>query len=294
VSEIVETATKELKIETKLQAIERNWAKIELGYTASRSSPDIKVIKAGEEVVEGLDADQLELQTIFGMGKFMEFFKDKVVMWQSTLGLMQDTLERWETVTRGWAGLEPIFLYSEDIRSQLPDDTKRFEGIHNEFVELMKEAVNVSSAREALTVEGREASLATMKVRLELCQKSLNEYLDVKKTIYPRFYFVSAVALLDMLANGTNPPKIMPYLGDCYDALANCKFITDPATGEVSNKTVNRMIAKDREECPMVENFTMEGEVENYLNALTLAMQHSLKVSSRCNTRLAFSHSSPH
>jgi hypothetical protein len=29
---------------------------------------------------------------------------------------------------------------------------------------------------------------------------------------------VSNVALLDMLANGTNPPK-MKYLGDCYDSL---------------------------------------------------------------------------
>lgn len=27
-----------------------------------------------------------------------------------------------------------------------------------------------------------------------------------------------------MLANGTNPPKIMPYLGDCYDSLANLRF----------------------------------------------------------------------
>jgi dynein heavy chain, axonemal len=44
---------------------------------------------------------------------------------------------------------------------------------------------------------------------LELCQKSLNEYLDTKKKIFPRFYFVSNVALLDILSNGNNPPRIM-------------------------------------------------------------------------------------
>ena len=277
VNEIVETAEKELKIEAKLAAIEKNWAAIELDYGPSRSNPDIKVIKPGEEVVEGLDADQLELQTIFGMGKFMEFFKDRVIMWQETLGLMGDTLQVWENVTRGWAGLEPIFLYSEDIRSQLPDDTKVFESIHNEFVELMKDAVGVSNCREALTVDGRVTNLKSMKQRLEKCQKSLNDYLDVKKTIYPRFYFVSAVALLDMLANGTNPPKIMPYLGDCYDALSDCEFVTDPETGEKSNRTVNMMISKDHEKCPLTEQFTMEGEVENYLNKMTEAMQSSLK-----------------
>ena len=31
---------------------------------------------------------------------------------------------------------------------------------------------------------------------LELCQKALTEYLDMKKNIFPRFYFVSNMALL--------------------------------------------------------------------------------------------------
>lgn len=52
---------------------------------------------------------------------------------------------------------------------------------------------------------------------------------------------MSNVALLDMLANGTNPPKIMPYLGDCYDSLANLTFIT-LEDGSESNKTVNEMV----------------------------------------------------
>lgn len=61
--------------------------------------------------------------------------------------------------------------------------------------------------------------------------------------IFPRFYFVSNVALLDMLANGTNPPKIMPYLGDCYDSLANLTFIT-LEDGTTSSKTVNEMVSR--------------------------------------------------
>ncbi|KAH8052754.1 dynein light chain binding protein [Aureococcus anophagefferens] len=118
---------------------------------------------------------------------------------------------------------------------------------------MMKEAVTEPNVIQACTVDGREASLSAMKKGLDKCQKSLNEYLDVKKAIFPRFYFVSAVALLDMLANGTNPRKIMPYLGDCYDALANLLFIK------------------------MHEEFSMEGEVEVYLNKLTAAMQLTLR-----------------
>lgn len=168
----------------------------------------------------------------------------------------------------------------------------------------MKEAINVPMAVDACGVDGRAEGLKSMMQRLEMCQKSLNEYLDMKKKvrvgacpvglrrknyrlrlcvvwhtfieivqkaealdklnragndffthalknpfvgtlflqIFPRFYFVSNVALLDMLANGTNPPKIMPYLGDCYDSLANLTFIT-LEDGTTSSKTVNEMVS---------------------------------------------------
>lgn len=62
-------------------------------------------------------------------------------------------------------------------------DTKRFEGIDSEFKELMKEAINVPMAVDACGVEGRAEGLKSMMQRLEMCQKSLNEYLDMKKKV---------------------------------------------------------------------------------------------------------------
>lgn len=65
-------------------------------------------------------------------------------------------------------------------------DTKRFEGIDSEFKELMKEAINVPMAVDACGVDGRAEGLKSMMQRLEMCQKSLNEYLDMKKKVSMR------------------------------------------------------------------------------------------------------------
>ena len=275
IEDIVETAMKELKIERKLKEIKELWAGMEIDYESHKDT-EMFVPRPSEEVVENMEAHQMELQGIYGMGKFMEYFKDRVIYWQSLLRTVDDTLRMWMVVSKYWASLESIFLSSADIRSQLPEDTKRFEKIDSEFKELMKEAVTESNCVIVCSTEGRCDALKDMRDRLELCQKSLNEYLDIKKKIFPRFYFVSSVALLDMLANGTHPPKIMPYLGDCYDALSNLKFVA-LKNGQVSDKTTSLMIAKDGEEVLLSELFTMEGEVESYLNQLTLAMQNSLK-----------------
>jgi dynein heavy chain len=276
IEDIVETAMKELKIERKLKEIEDVWSAMELDYVSHKDT-EMFVPRPSEEVVESMEAHQMELQGIFGMGKFMDYFKDRVIHWQSLLRTVDDTLRIWMVVSKSWSGLESIFLASADIRSQLPEDTKRFEGIDSDFKELMKDAVTESNCVNVCSIDGRYESLKGMRERLELCQKSLNEYLDIKKKIFPRFYFVSSVALLDMLANGTNPPKIMPYLGDCYDALANLSFV-QLESGETSLKTVNTMIAKDGERVGLDQDFTMEGEVENYLNRLTAAMQQSLRI----------------
>lgn len=47
----------------------------------------------------------------------------------------------------------------------------------------MKEAINVPIAVDACGVDGRAEGLKSMMQRLEMCQKSLNEYLDMKKKV---------------------------------------------------------------------------------------------------------------
>ena len=67
--------------------------------------------------------------------------------------------EKWTAVIKQWAGLESIFLGSADIRAQLPDDTKRFEGIDQEFKDLQKSAEVETNVAKACNVDGRIDSL---------------------------------------------------------------------------------------------------------------------------------------
>ena len=267
VEEVIEIANKELKLDKSLTIIEGVWQRLEILFSQHKNT-EIKLIKVPDDIVESLEDHQLQLQTMIGMGKFVDFFRDRVLKWQRTLGDVESVLKEWTSVTKQWASLETIFLASEDIRAQLPEDTKRFEGIDANFKELMRDAEGTPNVAQVCAVEGRAEILQQMTANLQLCQKALNDYLDMKKKIFPRFYFVSNVALLEILSNGNNPPKIMKYLPACYDALANLTFI------EGSTKEADSMIAKDGEIVPFPENFEIKRPaVEDWLNDLTAHMQ---------------------
>ena len=52
----------------------------------------------------------------------------QVTHWQGNLGEVETILKFMLTVQRAWASLEAIFLTSEDIKTQLPEDTRRCGG----------------------------------------------------------------------------------------------------------------------------------------------------------------------
>lgn len=65
--------------------------------------------------------------------KYVAYFLKEVSDWQQKLSNADAVINVWFEVQRAWMHLESIFIGSEDIRSQLPEESKRFERIDREF-----------------------------------------------------------------------------------------------------------------------------------------------------------------
>eukprot|EP00904_Undaria_pinnatifida_P003150 jgi/Undpi1/12836/HiC_scaffold_7.g02503.m1 len=276
--ETVEVANKELKVETRLRNIENRWKEEQLGFVRHRDT-EVFVLAGADEVLEALEDHQMQLQGMAGMGKFVDFFRQEVTDWQGTLGEVETFLKLMLSVQRQWTSLEAIFLTSKDIRAQLPDDTRRFEGIDLEFKDLMKSASFGPTVVAFCSEEERGEGLTNMHLELEKCEKALTEYLDMKKNVFPRFYFVSNAALLDILSNGNDPPKIqyasitffVSALLPMYrsriillppSAVCFCSLVV-PSAGVP--ETAVAILAKDGERVKFHALFHMTGAVEMWL-----------------------------
>lgn len=262
VSELVEQSNKEAKIEKKLNIIRQVWSKMQIDFDFS--NPDCPLLAELGEILERLDGDSLEMMGMTSQGRFIEFCQSLVDEWSGKLRAIDASLSVWQTVQANWLRLEPIFMQSDDIRSQLPDDAKRFEQMDTAFKDLMTDASQYSSVVEVCCAEGREEALKNIDEGINTCEKSLNEYLEQKKKVFPRFYFVANQALLDILSNGNRPLKVAEYLGDIFDGVQTLDFNKAPDTG----KLASGHIAKDGEKVPWNTDLELVGAVENYLVSL--------------------------
>ena len=66
-------------------------------------------------------------------GQGNAFFSERVALWQRKLATVDTVLNTWTDVQRKWQALVSIFVGSEDIRVQLPLESKRFDLVNINF-----------------------------------------------------------------------------------------------------------------------------------------------------------------
>ncbi|XP_078250276.1 dynein axonemal heavy chain 11-like [Pogona vitticeps] len=272
VQRIVDKAVKEMAIEKALMEISQTWGVMDFSYELHYST-GTPLLKSEENLIETLEDNQVQLQNVL-MSKYVEYFLVEVSSWQKRLMVADTVISLWLEVQQTWAHLHSIFTNSEDIRNQLSEDTKRFEGIDQDFKGLMAVVVKTKNVIEVTNQMGLLEKLEILQQRLTLCEKSLANYLDAKRVTFPRFYFVSAVDLLEIISKGTHPKQITKHLMKLFDNVADLKFEEDEDT---ERQTALGMYSKEGECVLFSEHCSCEGQVECWLNRLEETMHMTVK-----------------
>ncbi|XP_075576162.1 dynein axonemal heavy chain 17 isoform X2 [Pelecanus crispus] len=270
---IVDKAMKESGMEKVLNTLDTTWATMQFEHEP-HARTGIMLLKSDEVLIETLEDNQVQLQNLM-TSKYLAFFLQEVSGWQQKLSTTDSVISIWFEVQRTWSHLESIFIGSEDIRSQLPEDSKHFDAIDQDFKKLMADAVKTPNVIEATNKPGLYDKLEALQKRLVLCEKALAEYLETKRLAFPRFYFISSADLLDILSNGNEPVEVSRHLPKLFDSLAKLKFRMSPDKKPL--KVGLGMFSRDEEYVPLDADCDLSGQVEVWLNRVLASMRSTLR-----------------
>ncbi|CAM4719453.1 unnamed protein product [Caretta caretta] len=280
ISEISASASKELSIELALQAIAKTWDVVLLDIVPYKDKGHHR-LRGTDEVFQALEDNQVSLSTMKA-SRFVKPFEKEVDRWERCLSLILEVIEMVLTVQRQWMYLENIFL-GEDIRKQLPRESASFDQINASWKTIMDRLNKDNNALRGTHYPGLLDKLVEMNGALEEIQKSLDMYLETKRHIFPRFYFLSNDDLLEILGQSRNPEAVQPHLKKCFD---NIKSLKIQKVGMGNKSEAVGMYSLDGEYVEFVHSVLLEGPVEEWLCDVERAMRWTLKELLR-NCRLA-------
>ncbi|KAM9335593.1 LOW QUALITY PROTEIN: dynein axonemal heavy chain 2 [Symphorus nematophorus] len=280
ICEISGAANKELAIEQGLKGITKTWEDTTLDIGPYKNEGHYR-LRGTEEVFQALEDNQVVLSTMKA-SRFVKAFEQEVDCWERQLSQVLEVIEMILTVQRQWIYLENIFQ-GKDIREQLPRECREFEDVSSGWKIVMGRLYNDKNALQGTHHPGLPEKLSEMSAKLEEIQKALDMYLETKRQIFPRFYFLSNDDVLEILGQSQNPEAMQPHLKKCFDNIKSLQISKarnfnhrHPYT-QCSEIGAQRMVSADGESVEFEYSVQLDRPVEIWLCDVERIMRITLK-----------------
>ncbi|TKS69211.1 Dynein heavy chain 6, axonemal [Collichthys lucidus] len=289
IQEVSGQASGEASVETIITKVENVWKTVDFTVLSHGDSKEVFILGGTDDIQVLLDDSIINVGTV-ASSRYVTPIKLRVDTLLSQLILFSQTLDEWLTCQRNWLYLESIFL-APDIKRQLPAESKMFLKVDKSWKEIMAKVNKMPNALSAATQPDLLKTFQHNNALLDEIQKCLEAYLESKRVVFPRFYFLSNDELLKILAQTRNPQAVQPHLRKCFDAIVRLEFalLHEQSPGytggaldageqeAVYSNDILNMVSPEGEKVGLTKGLKAQGNVEDWLCKVEEAMFNSLR-----------------
>ncbi|KAF2362508.1 ATPase dynein-related AAA domain [Trinorchestia longiramus] len=238
-------------------------AKFTLVQHTDSKNDNVSLIKEWKDIINKVGDHQSLLQSLKDSSYFGGY-ADRARVWEQRLADLDEYLANLNHIQRKWVYLEPIFG-----RGALPQEQGRFRQVDADFKTIMADVARDSRVVSLCRVKNIRTTLTNLQDQLARCQKSLNEFLEEKRSAFPRFYFIGDDDLLEILGQSTNVEVIQSHLKKLFAGIHSVDFDDD-------NSAITGMKSLEGEVVPLDQKVPISSHVEEWLAQLSDRMKSTL------------------
>jgi len=264
-------ASKERSLSKALQKMLQEWEGVEFKILEHKDTETYKLSGAGIDEIQMILDDQVVKIASMLASPFIKPLLSEAEEWADRLNTLQNIIDSQLACQQTWMYLEPIFS-SPDIMKQMPNEAQKFSKVDSTYRDIMEKTRIQPDCRRISQKKDRLHDLQDCNRLLDEIEKGLAEYLERKRVAFPRFFFLSDDAMLEILSQTKDPTRVQPHLGKCFEGIATLQF-------KGSANDILAMRSVEGEEVPfaaMVRPKEAQGAVEKWLLQTEKAMFDSV------------------
>ena len=217
-------AVKESELTEMIMKVEGIWKALALTTNPYKEGKD-NILGNNDELITKIDDNLLTVNNILA-SKYVGPIKPRVEVQSRMLRYVQDLVDEWYLHQKNWIYLEPI-LKSPFAVKNLPKEAAMFNQIDVRWKQIMKQAkdsLNIRRYSEEYNSQYTLKILRNNNETFEVVQKTLENFLEKKRDIFQRFYFLSNDELLEILSTVKSFEQVEPHLRKVFEGFVKLQF----------------------------------------------------------------------
>lgn len=157
--------------------------------------------------------------------RYIEPMREEVASWSEKLKMIGEILELWLEVQDLWLGAENIFN-NPSAGKDISLESKRFIRVDKTWLKTQRQSAEIRNVLQCcLSEPPKKGILKEMQKELEICNKSISLYLDRKRQIFPRFYFLTNRTLISLISRQDTINYVKPHFRSIFNGIRDLKLI---------------------------------------------------------------------